>query len=155
MKVGVFILLTAAIVTGYVFSEDGTESFKTDLDYAQVVHVRAVQNAQGLWQFDVTVRHNDEGWNHYADAWQIVNPKNGTVISERILAHPHVEEQPFTRSKGGIALPAGLKEVLVRAKCQLHGFGGQEILVPLKPGKSSLFEVLMNKAAKEGLHKAY
>ena len=103
---------------------------RKDLDYAQVVNVRAVQQDRELWRFDVTVRHNDEGWEHYADRWEVVSAQ-GEVLATRVLAHPHQQEQPFTRSLSGILLPASVTEVVVRAHDSLHGFGGAELSVPL------------------------
>jgi hypothetical protein len=102
-----------------------------DLDYAQVVEVRATEQGGSLWRFDVTVRHNDEGWDHYAEVWQVTDPSDGSLLGERVLAHPHVHEQPVTRSKDGIEIPQGVTEVLVRAACNVHGFGGREITVDL------------------------
>jgi hypothetical protein len=122
-------------------AEAATPAPKRVLDYAQVLFVRAARNASGTWSFDVTVRHNDEGWDHYADAWQILDPETGTVIAERVLAHPHDDEQPFTRSLGGIRIPPRVAKVIVRAKCDRHGFGGQEVLVDLTSSAGEGFEV--------------
>jgi hypothetical protein len=80
--------------------------------------------------FAVTVRHGDEGWNHYADAWEILAP-DGTVLATRVLRHPHVSEQPFTRKLDGVAVPAELESVRIRARDSVHGFGGAEVVVPL------------------------
>jgi hypothetical protein len=115
-------------------------SYNEDLDYAQVRFVEARQGSDGLWRFSATVRHNDEGWDHYADAWQVVAP-DGTVLAERVLAHPHDNEQPFTRSQGNIEIPAGVTRVTVRAKCNVHGFGGQEVRVDLTQSEGEDFEV--------------
>ncbi len=62
-----------------------------------------------------------------------VDPKDAFT---RALAHPHVGEQPFTRSKRGISIPSGDTHVSVRAHDVVNGFGGQEILVDLgkEPG---------------------
>lgn len=111
-----------------------------DLDFAQVEFVRAVQAADGTWRFDVTVRHNDQGWDHYADLWQVVDMQDN-VLGERVLLHPHDTEQPFTRSQSGISIPADTMRVVVRAKCNVHGFGGQEILLDLTSGSGQNFEV--------------
>jgi len=117
-------------------------SFKEDLDFAQVVFVNATQGKSGAWQFDVSVRHRDEGWSHYADAWQVEHPESGKIIAERVLLHPHETEQPFTRSQEGVEVPAGLLQVRIRAKCNVHGFGGREVIVPLDSNnKTDLFEV--------------
>ncbi len=128
----------------YLFASDGARqeiSASRDLNYAQVLFVKAVQSGDILWRFDVTVRHNDEGWEHYADAWQIVDPEIGQVIAERVLAHPHENEQPFTRSLGNIKIPRDMKAVVVRAKCNIHGFGGHEVVVDLTIEKGENFEV--------------
>lgn len=84
--------------------------------------VEARQEAAGTWRFDVTVRHGDEGWDHYADKWVVLTP-DGQVLGERVLLHPHEDEQPFTRSLGGVAIPPGTGEVLVQAEDSVHGLG--------------------------------
>ena len=80
--------------------------------------------------FSVTVRHEDEGWNHYADSWEVVAP-DGRVLATRVLRHPHVGEQPFTRELRGVEVPAGITSVRIRAHDSMHGFGGREVVVPL------------------------
>ena len=132
----VLMLLAGAAWLGYT-----DEQFNADLDYAQVTYVRAVRATDGVWRFDATVRHADTGWDHYADAWQIVEPEGGEVIAERVLLHPHVNEQPFTRSLTGVDIPRGLQTVRIRAKCNVHGFGGRELLVELTPGERERYAV--------------
>ena len=63
---------------------------------ADVVGVEVTKQGQGRFRFDVTVRHADEGWDHYADRWEVLGP-DGAALGVRELAHPHVNEQPFTR----------------------------------------------------------
>lgn len=111
-----------------------------DLEYAQVVFVQATQNSSGAWQFDTTVHHNDQGWDNYADAWQVVDLE-GNVLTERILTHPHDNEQPFTRSQAGIEIPEDVTQVIVRAKDNVEGFGGQVVLVDLTVSEGENFEV--------------
>ena len=65
---------------------------------ADVVRLEATRISPGVWRFDVTVRHADEGWDHYADRWDVIGP-DGAVLATRVLLHPHVGEQPFTRSR--------------------------------------------------------
>lgn len=78
-----------------------------------------------VWRFDVTVAHADTGWDHYADAWRVVGP-DGEVYGTRILAHPHVNEQPFTRSLGGVAIPNGVTAVKIEARDSVHGWSEQQ-----------------------------
>ncbi|MEL0114373.1 MAG: hypothetical protein VW835_21805, partial [Rickettsiales bacterium] len=62
---------------------------------------------------------------HYANKWDVVAP-DGTVLGTRTLYHPHVEEQPFTRSLYGVRIPDGVTSVIVRAHDLEHGYGGNE-----------------------------
>ncbi len=98
---------------------------------ADVVRVKVTQQSNGDYSFQVTVRHNDEGWDHYADAWN-VGGEDGTIYSTRVLAHPHENEQPFTRGKSGVNIPEGVKSVIVRAHDKVHGYGGKtkEVVLP-------------------------
>ena len=98
---------------------------------ADIVDVRAQQAADGTWRFDVTVRHDDTGWDHYADKWDVVGP-DGAVLGERVLLHPHVNEQPFTRSLSGVSIPATVSVVTIRAHDSVHEYGGEEISVTLR-----------------------
>ena len=74
------------------------------------------------WRFDVTLNHADEGWDHYADGWGIYLA-DGTELGYRVLAHPHVNEMPFTRSLSGVVIPENIDTVLVRPRDSVHGNG--------------------------------
>jgi nucleoid-associated protein YgaU len=77
------------------------------------------------WSFSVTLKHADTGWDHYANLWQVLTP-GGELLGERVLLHPHVNEQPFTRSLSGITVPDGVNEVIIRAGDTVHGIAQQE-----------------------------
>jgi hypothetical protein len=98
---------------------------------ADVVDVTVRMTGSNTYSFDVTVRHADEGWKHYADKWDVVAP-DGTVLGTRTLYHPHEDEQPFTRSLSGVSIPESIKEVTVRGHVSVHGYGGKTatVLVP-------------------------
>jgi hypothetical protein len=53
------------------------------------------------------------------------------VLATRILHHPHVNEQPFTRSLGGVMIPADISAVTVRAHDSVHGYGGKTLTIQL------------------------
>lgn len=53
------------------------------------------------------------------------------VLGRRRLWHPHMDEQPFTRSLFGIAVPEGVRGVIIRAHGSVHEYGGTEIKVKL------------------------
>lgn len=72
----------------------------------------------------VTLAHPDTGWDHYADGWRI-EAEDGTVIGTRELLHPHVEEQPFTRSLTVNNLPDA--PLFIRPKCSVDGWSDRRI----------------------------
>lgn len=82
-------------------------------DPADIVDARFDRTGDG-WRVSVTLRHGDTGWDDYADGWRI-ETLDGAVLGTRELLHPHVEEQPFTRSLSGVSVPSGLSEVAIRA----------------------------------------
>jgi len=105
---------------------------------ADVVKVKASPQSTVQWRFDVTVRHPDTGWEDYADGWDVVLP-GGTVVKPnptehftRTLWHPHVGQQPFTRSQSGVTIPTSVDSVTVRAHDKVDGFGGKEMQVNLR-----------------------
>lgn len=130
-----FILLvfTSTVLTTSVFaSKIDINNYSPSLDFAQVSDVLATQKSDGSWCFATSVRHNDQGWDHYADKWEVLD-LDGNQLGERVLGHPHDNEQPFTRSQCNINIPSEMSKVIVRAKCNKHGFGGKPFIVTLKP----------------------
>lgn len=97
---------------------------------ADIVDVKVSKTAKHEYRFDVTVRHSDTGWKHYADRWEVLGPDD-KVLGVRVLYHPHVGEQPFTRSLSGVKIPAEIDRVTLRAGDKLHKFGGRTKSVPL------------------------
>ena len=119
---------------------------------ADVLHVRAVEGADGGWTFHVTVEHPDSGWEDYADGWDVVLPDETVLKPDpegpftRLLLHPHENEQPFTRSQSGLLIPSDLSEVRVRAHDLVDGFGGAEVVVHLSEPSGPGFEVIRRAA---------
>jgi hypothetical protein len=101
-----------------------------DAGEADVIEVEVGRIDADTYRFEVTVRHADEGWEHFANKWEVTAP-DGTVLGTRILAHPHVEEQPFTRSLSGVKIPENIAEVTVRAHDLVHEYGGKTMTVAL------------------------
>ena len=88
----------------------------------------------GGYTFSVTVRHADTGWSHFADKWTIFTPDGETVLGERVLFHPHENEQPFTRSLTSVLIPEEHTEVLIKVHDREHGWSSQSFKVKL-PGR--------------------
>ncbi len=97
---------------------------------ADIIGVEVTKQGDREYAFSVTVRHADDGWKHYADAWDVLSVDR-KVLGIRTLLHPHVNEQPFTRSLSGVTVPAGTTEVILRAHDSVHGHGGREQRVKL------------------------
>jgi hypothetical protein len=83
----------------------------------------------GGWQVSTTLEHADTGWEHYADAWRVVSA-DGSVLGTRVLYHPHVDEQPFTRSLA-VTTPADVRVVFVEARDLVHGWSSRRLRVNL------------------------
>ena len=98
-----------------------------------VLDVKVSRNGDGTYGFSTTVFHKDTGWKHYADNWEVLTVQ-GTVLGIRKLLHPHVNEQPFTRSIRSVRIPAGIKEVVIRGHDKVHKNGGKELKLKL-PGR--------------------
>ncbi|MGB0697417.1 MAG: hypothetical protein ACPGOY_17325 [Rhodospirillaceae bacterium] len=94
----------------------------------EILKVTIAAQGERTYRFDVTVRHGDTGWDHYADAWEVLAP-DGTSLGLRTLYHPHVEEQPFTRSLGSVRIPPEITTVRIRARDSVHGWSPDEASV--------------------------
>jgi hypothetical protein len=104
---------------------------------ADVTNVYAREERDGTWTFHVSVQHPDKGFSDFADGWDLVTSSGAVLKSDpahrftKTLRHPHVEEQPFTRTVKGLRIPKGVEVLTVRAHDSLGGFGGREVLVKL------------------------
>ncbi|MFC7134564.1 MULTISPECIES: hypothetical protein [Salinibaculum] len=111
-------------------SDGTTMTPELDLREANVVGV-AVERQGGSVSFDVTLHHDDDGEDGYANWWQ-VETLDGERLGRRVLTHPH-SRQPFTRSDT-YEIPAETTCVVVRGHDQTHGYGGQAMVVSLDTG---------------------
>ena len=94
---------------------------------AVVVDATAVKSGQ-TWTFSVAIEHADTGWENYADGWGVYAP-DGTELGYRILVHPHVNEQPFTRSLSGVVIPDAVTQVIIKPRDLVHGIGADYPLI--------------------------
>lgn len=119
LTIATFVSLAAGMCTTVVYAGE-----------ADVLDVSIKQSGKNIYSFSVTVRHADEGWDHYADKWDVVAP-DGKVLGTRVLHHPHVGEQPFTRSLSGVNIPDTIDTVTIRAHDSVHLYGGETKMVKL------------------------
>ena len=97
---------------------------------ADVIRAMFERRANGLYDFDVTVRSKDTGWDRYADRIEVLAP-DGTVLATRVLFHPHDDEQPFTRDVAEVRVPRGVDRVRIRAHFKPTGYNGDVLEVRL------------------------
>lgn len=81
------------------------------------------EQVAGTWTISATLSSPYDTPERYADAWRVIGP-DGTVYGERILAHDHAGEQPFTRSESGIEIPDDIAEVVIEGRDLEYGYGG-------------------------------
>lgn len=97
---------------------------------ADVIAAKVDHRSGRIYDFDVTIRSNDSGWDRYADLIEVLGP-DGKVLSTRVLEHPHEQEQPFTRDVTGVDVPRGITEVTIRAHHKPAGYDGATLRVTL------------------------
>ena len=95
-----------------------------------VVEDASAARAGNVWTISVTLSHGDTGWDDYADGWRVLDP-DGAELGLRVLHHPHVNEQPFTRSLSGVEIPETLGHVLIEARTLPDGWGGERFRLDL------------------------
>jgi len=99
--------------------------------YSQTINVVGkvmgveVSGKDGSYHFSVKVSSPDKGCDQYANWWEVINLK-GDLIYRRILAHSHVQEQPFTRSGGPVPVNKN-DTVIVRVHMHPGGYGAGKI----------------------------
>lgn len=103
-----------------------TSAFANEVEIVKVVLTKQL----GTWRADVTLNHADTGWEHYADAWRLVDEK-GNEIGKRTLYHPHVNEQPFTRSLSDLYIGDDKKIIFIEAHDKKHGWSPNKVKIDM------------------------
>jgi hypothetical protein len=114
---------TEAINVPLVLNEDETTQTATPetQPVADITSV-TVSGEAGEYDFSVGIASPDTGCEQYADWWEVID-EEGDLLYRRILAHSHVNEQPFVRSGGPVPIEPDTV-VIVRAHMSNGGYGG-------------------------------
>ena len=99
-------------------------------DDVEILAADFSKTGDNSWSVSVTLKHSDTGWEHYADNWQVVDSKKN-VLGDRVLHHPHVDKQPFTRSLNNVVIPEGVTIVFIEAHDKTHGWTQNRLKVDL------------------------
>ncbi len=110
------VLLCTLLTTSYTQAGD-----------AAITDVKITALGDGNYQVSVTLLHADTGWDHYANRWDVLD-EQGNLLGSRELLHPHVNEQPFTRSLR-VAIPDSVKTVTIVASDSVHGDNEETVTV--------------------------
>jgi hypothetical protein len=98
--------------------------------YPDVISAKVRHDSGDIFDFDVTVSSPYDTPQRYADAFRVMD-RNGQVFGVRKLVHDHEDEQPFTRDLYGVTIPKGVRIVIVQARDQKYGYGGEKVEVQL------------------------
>lgn len=102
--------------------------------FPEIVDVVATRNdADGTWNFAVTISSPYDTPERYADGWRVLGP-DGTEFGVHTLTHDHATEQPFTRTQTGVAIPGDVGEVTIEGRDLVNGFGGTTFNLDLPAG---------------------
>ncbi len=96
------------------------ERIENEIIAADIVSVTA-QGGAGAYTFSVGIKSPDTGCGQYADWWEVLS-EDGKLLYRRILVHSHVNEQPFIRSGGPVAIGEN-EVVIVRGHMNTAGYG--------------------------------
>lgn len=93
---------------------------------AHIMGVSYERTAADTYTMSATVRHDDVGWEDYANVINFAgeNVQNGM----RELLHPHENEQPFTRSQSGVVASGPVR---VSANDNVEGDDGTVVTLKL------------------------
>jgi hypothetical protein len=121
-------IVIAALLLASCSSTGGDESVAPATEGCAHVIDATISSTAAGYTISATVSSADTGWDKYADAWE-VRDEQGLVLGERVLAHPHETEQPFTRSLTGVQIAEEVGELTIAARDSVLGFCGEVFVV--------------------------
>ena len=112
----------------------------------KIVAAEFTDKGDSHWSVSVTLKHDDTGWDHYADNWRVVD-EEGNILGDRVLHHPHENEQPFTRSLSRVKVLEGVARVFIEAHDKEHGWTEKRLMVDLEKVQEGSLKVVPDEDA--------
>lgn len=106
-------------------------SYSVSANEVEILTATVIHQSQDTYSFNVELQHQDTGWEHYADTWRIVD-QQGNILGTRVLYHPHVEEQPFTRSLNNVNIAQDINTIYIEAHDKVHGWSKHKLKIDLQ-----------------------
>ena len=112
-------------------------SFNINPNVRPLANISSVSASGSLnnYTFNVGILSPDRGCQQYADWWEVLTSKG--LIHRRILAHSHINEQPFIRSSGPVKINA-IEQIWIRAHMSNGGYGKNMYMGSIKSGFTSI-----------------
>lgn len=120
-----------AEITEQVDQEEKSTADKSDdaeQEFPDILEAELTHESGDEYTIAVTVSSPYDTPERYADGWRVMTT-DGDVLAEHDLAHDHVNEQPFTRSRGPFVIPSDIQEVVVEGHDQANGYGGETVTI--------------------------
>lgn len=125
--------ITTTTIKACLLAMLATGFFSVSANEVEIVDAKAHQFKDKSWRIAVTLKHEDTGWDHYANEWQVLAPDN-KILATRTLYHPHVNEQPFTRNISGVKIPEDITTVRIIARDTVHDLSEMALELDLQTG---------------------
>jgi len=135
LLISFFCCCSSSTPTTAIAEEESSGDEPLSQNSRAIVTAVSVSGPENGYTFAVTIESPDTGCDRYANWWEIVS-LDGNLIFRRVLGHSHVNEQPFTRSGGTVAIGAN-EEVYIRAHMNSKGYGDQAFIGSVRNGFSA------------------
>ncbi|MGI9509153.1 MAG: hypothetical protein ACR2QJ_07380 [Geminicoccaceae bacterium] len=99
---------------------------RAENDPARVADVQIKRDSPdqpGIFHIEVTIEHEDTGWDDYVEAWEIFGP-NGEILGIRPFFEPELEREKTISALSGVIIPEDIKTVTIRARTYPAGLEG-------------------------------
>lgn len=124
--------LRLLIASAFVFSfANLAQASDEPAKIADVQVKRDSADQSGIYHFEVTIEHEDKGWDDYLEAWEVFGP-DGRILASRPFFKPQPEKSKSVTALTGVIVPEDIETVTIRARTYPVGLEGEpfEVKIP-------------------------